>query len=122
MSLLDSGPHTVTIFVEETVTDFRGNVVKRPSTTGVVVTDCWMQPVASTRGAFAALKVAEGQNVAVAYKLICKGSKTPVGWWSRVEWTDNTGRVRKFSILGGPQARDFSVSTDHVGCTLQEMR
>jgi len=122
MSLLDTGPHTVTIFVEEESTDFRGNVVMRPSTTGVVVTGCWMQPVASTRGAFAALKVTDGQNVSVAYKLICKGSKTPVGWWSRVEWTDNLGNLRKFAVLGGPQARDFTVSTDHVGCTLQEMR
>lgn len=120
MALVDKGPHTVTVFLEETSTDFRGNIVKRPSTTGVVVKDCWMQPVASTRGAFAALKVADGQNVAVAYKFIAR--KAPLGWWSRVEWRDEDGILRKFSVLGGPLRRPFSSAVSHITCTLQEMR
>lgn len=127
MSLIRNGPHTVTIFLEEEGTDFRGNVIRRPSTTGVTVSGCWMQTVASTRGAFAARSVAEGgdpgQDVSVAYKLICAPAKVPLGWWSRVEWQDPvTGVLRKFAVLGGPQARDFSPSTDHLSCTLQEMR
>lgn len=120
MSLVANGPHTVTVYLEETVTDFEGNVVKRPSTTGVVVTGCFIQPVASARGAFAALKVAGGQDVLVAYKLIAKYA--PVGWWSRVVWVDDDGNTRKFSILGGPQARYFSPMSGHVSCTLQEER
>lgn len=123
MSLLDRGPHTVLIHLEEESTDWRGNIVLRPKENSpVTVTNCWMQPVASTRGAFAALKVDSGQNVSVAYKLIAKGSKLPVGWWSRVEWTDNLGVTHKFSMLGGPLRRDYSKAVDHISCTLAEMR
>ena len=123
MSLVTNGPHTVTVFLEEETEDFRGNIVKKPSDVGVVVTRCWMQTLASTRGAFAALKVSDGQNVSVAFKLICAPAKAPVGWWSRVEWQDpTTGALRKFAVLGGPQPRAFTKATDHLSCTLQEMR
>lgn len=123
MALTSTGPHTVTVFVEETTTDFRGNEVKRPSTVGKKITGCWMQPLASTRGAFAARTVDTGQNVAVAFKLMCAPAQAPVGWWSRVEWFDPvTKTLRKFAILGGPMPRAFSGATDHLSCTLQEMR
>lgn len=120
MSLVANGPHTVTVYLEELVEDFQGNPVRRPSSTGVVVTGCFMQPVASARGAFAAVKVAGGQDVLVAYKLIARDA--PVGWWSRVEWVDDDGELRKFSILGGPQKRSFTGLTKHVSVTLQEER
>ncbi|HEY9417880.1 MAG TPA: hypothetical protein VIQ30_24235 [Pseudonocardia sp.] len=120
MSLLSNGPHTVKVYLEETVTDFHGNLIRRPSATPVTVTGCFMQPVASARGAFAALKVSDGQQVLVAYKLIARNA--PVGWWSRVEWVDEDGVLRKFSVLGGPQRRTFSGLTGHVSCTLREER
>lgn len=123
MSLVRNGKHVVTVFVEEETQDFRGNVVKGPSKTGVKITGCMMQPLASTRGAFAALKVSDGQNVAVAFKLLCAPAKAPVGWWVRVEWQDPiTGLLRKFAVLGGPMPRDFSHATNHLSITLQEMR
>jgi hypothetical protein len=123
VALTRNGPHTVKIFIEEETTDHRGNIVKQPSATGVIVTGCWMQPLASTRGAFAALKVDAGQNVSVAFKLILSPSQAPLGWWSRVEWHDPiTETLRKFAVLGGPMPRRFSRATDHLSCTLQEMR
>lgn len=121
MSLVENGPHTVKVFLEREFTDHRGNIVREPDETNpVTVRGCWMQPVASTRGAFAALKVDVGQNVSVAYKLIARNA--PVGWWSRVEWTDDDGVLRKFAVLGGPLARQFTSLSRHVSCTLQEMR
>jgi hypothetical protein len=120
MSLLEQGPHTVTVFLEEIVKDFEGNNVRRPSDTGVVVENVFMQPVASARGAFGATKVDGGQHVLAAYKLICK--EAPVGWWSRVEWVDGQGNLRKFGILGGPLRREFSEATRHISVTLREER
>lgn len=121
MSLLDNGPHVVTVYLEKQTTDHRGSVVREPDEANpVTVSGCFMQPVASTRGAFAALKVDVGQNVSVAYKLIARNA--PLGWWSRVEWVDEAGLKRKFAVLGGPQVRNNSGMTRHVSCTLQEMR
>lgn len=123
MSLVRNGKHVVTVFTEEEIEDFRGNVVKQPSNKPFVITGCMMQPLASTRGAFAALRVSDGQNVAVAYKLFCAPVSVPIEWWVRVEWTDpRTKRLRKFAVLGGPMPRDFSSPTDHMSITLQEMR
>lgn len=126
MSLVRNGPHTVDIFVQETVEDFRGNIVERASETKVTISGCFVQPVASARGAFAALKVSgDGQDVLVAYKLLFDPSilaTTPLDWWSKVEWIDEYGVLRRFSCLGGPQPRNFSSMTRHVSVTLQEER
>lgn len=119
MSLLD-GPHTVTVYPEETVTDHRGNVEKRPSKNGVKVRGR-MQPLSSARGAFAARSVEEGQDVLVAYKFFTRTA--PVGWFSRLDWFDpDTGTVRKFVVLGGPQNRKYSPSSGHISVTLSEER
>ena len=122
MSLLDKGPHTVRVYLEEVSTDWRGNVIRRPKADSpVTVTGCWMQPIASTRGAFAALKVNEGQDVSVAFKLIAR--RAPVGWWSRVEWDDPiTGTTRRFAVLGGPLERAHTAATRHISVTLTEER
>ena len=120
MSLTDSGPHTVVVFLQEEITDHRGNIVQRPSSTGVTVRGCWMQPLAAARGADAAVDVEQGQRVSAACRLIARNA--PVGWWSRVEWIDGLGQLRKFAPLGGPLPRDFSAGTTHITCTLSEMR
>lgn len=123
MSLLDNGPHAVDIYLEEETTDFRGNPVRQPSKTAVRWSGVWMQTLASTRGAFAARKVDQGQDVSVAFRLIGRASTAPVGWWSRIEWNDPVTRARrKFAVLGGPQPRDFSAATDHLTVTLTEIR
>lgn len=121
MSLVSHGPHTVKVYLEEEATDWRGNVVRRPrADSPVTVRGCFLQPVASTRGAFAALKVNEGQRVDQSYKLIARNA--PVGWWSRVEWVDEAGVLRKFAVLGGPLVRRYNTLIDHMSVTLQEER
>lgn len=115
MSLLDNGPHTIKVWVEEEVTDSRGNTVRRPSETPVTVTGCLMFPVASTRGAFPAIDVRQGQRVDAAYRLMAR--EAPLGWWSRVEWNG-----APMTVLGGPLVHKSSDGTRHVSATLQEER
>lgn len=116
MALIDTGPHTVTVYLEEETTDERGNLVRRPKAGGpVTVTGCLMAPVASTRGAFPARDIKEGQRATVAYKLIARNA--PVGWWSRVVW-----KGRTFTPLSGPLVREYSPSVRHISVTLQEER
>lgn len=124
MAIFTNGPHTVTVFLEEKVTDSRGNDVRRPSTTGVEVAGCMMHPVASTRGAFSAIDVRQGQKVDASWKLVC-AADVPLGWWSRVRWTTAGGApepVMEFTVLSGPLRRNITATTAHVSCTLQEAR
>lgn len=82
--LLDFGPHTVKVYPEVEVMDSRGNPVKRPSDVPVIITGCLMQPLASTRGAFAAIDVTQGQRVDAAWRFMAR--QAPLGWWSRLEF------------------------------------
>jgi hypothetical protein len=116
--MLDQGPHTVTIYLEETTTDSYGNAVKRPSTTGVRVTGCLVQPLSSSRGAFPALSVTQGQRVDSAYRFSARSA--PLGWWSRVIWHHPDGRDRSLTVLGGPLKYAASPETTHVSATLHE--
>lgn len=119
MSLIDNGPHTVRVYPEERVQDSRGNEVRRPSATPVVITGCLMAPIASTRGAFPAIDVRQGQRVDAAYRFMARSA--PLGWWSRVEWDTPDGTVT-MTILGGPLVHRSSDGTTHVSATLQEER
>lgn len=119
MSLLDNGPHTVRVYPEERTQDSRGNAIRRPSATPVVITGCIMQPIASTRGAFPAIDVRQGQRVDAAYRLLARSA--PLGWWSRVEWDSPNGTIT-LTILGGPLLHQSSDGTTHVSATLQEER
>lgn len=119
MSLIDNGPHTVRVYPEERVQDSRGNEVRRPSLTPVVVTGCIMQPISSTRGAFPATDVRQGQRVDAAYRLMARAA--PLGWWSRVEWVTPNGTI-PMTVLGGPLVHRASDGTTHVSATLQEDR
>lgn len=121
MSLLDTGPHEVDVWVEEEYTDPRGNLVRRPKAGNPVrVRRCWMQPIASTRGAFPALSVKFGQEITASHKLVCRNA--PVGWWSRVRWVDDAGVTHHFSVLGGPLTHQSSRVTRHLTVTLREER
>jgi hypothetical protein len=115
---LDNGPHTVTIYLEERVTDTYGNEVKRPSTTAVTVTGCIVSPLSSSRGAFPALSVTQGQRVDNAYRFMARDA--PLGWWSRVIWHHPDGRDRSMTVLGGPLKYATSPETTHVSATLHE--
>ncbi len=121
--MLGHGPHTVTVFPEEEVTDSRGNKVRRPAAVGVVVTGVYMHPISSSRGAFPAIDVREGQRVDASWKLVARDA--PLGWWSRVEWTAAGGApvpLLTLTVLGGPLLRRSSPTTRHVSATLQEER
>jgi hypothetical protein len=124
VSIFNSGPHTVTVFLEEEVTDSRGNATRRASTTGVTVTGCLVHPVASTRGAFPAIDVRQGQRVDASWKIVCNVD-VPLGWWSKVRWTRAGGcpeDVLEFTVLSGPLRRKVTAATSHITCTLQEIR
>lgn len=120
MSLLDGGPHTVTVYLEEQVTDWRSDVVEKSSATAVVVSGCFMQPVSSSKGGFGAGDIGEGQRVDVTHRLIAKSA--PVGAWSAVEWVDESGNTRRFIPLGAPLVRSYSGTTAHVTANLREER
>lgn len=113
--LLDHGPHTVKVWMEEEVTDSRGNKVRRPAAEPVTVTGCLVHPVASTRGAFPAIDVRFGQRVDAAWRLHARNA--PVGWWSKVEFD---GKI--MTVLGGPLNHTSSETTRHISCTLVEER
>jgi hypothetical protein len=115
---LDHGPHWVTIYLEETIIDSYGNVVKRPSATAVEVRNCLVQPLASTRGAFPALNISQGQRVDNAYRFFAR--EAPLDWWSRVIWHHPDGRDRSLTLLGGPLLYEASPETRHVFATLHE--
>lgn len=115
MSLLDHGPHTVKIWVEEEVLDSRGNAVRRPAADPITVTGCLVAPLASTRGAFPAINVAQGQRVDAAWRLHLRDA--PLGWWSKVEFE---GKI--MNVLGGPLHHTASDTTSHIVCTLVEDR
>jgi hypothetical protein len=120
MSLIDDGPHTVTVYLQEEDTDWRGDVVDRPSSTAVVVSGCLMQPVLSSKGGFGAADIGEGQRINMQYRLIARSA--PVGPWSAVEWVDPDGNTRRFTPVGDPLVRNYSVVTRHVTANLREER
>jgi len=114
-ALIDRGPHTVKIWMEEEVTDSRGNIIRRPAAEPVTVTGCLVHPIASTRGAFPAIDVRQGQRVDAAWRLHARDA--PLGWWSRVEFD---GKV--MTVLGGPLVYGASPATHHISATLVEER
>jgi hypothetical protein len=114
--LLDRGPHTVKVWIEEEALDSRGNTIRRPTADSpVTVTGCLVHPVASTRGAFPAIDVRQGQRVDAAWRLHARNA--PVGWWSKVEFEGRT-----MTVLGGPLVFGASEATRHISCTLIEER
>lgn len=120
--MLDNPPHTVTVFPEEEFTDSRGNAARRPAETGVVVR-CYMHPISSSRGAFPAVDVRQGQRVDAAWKLVARDA--PLGWWSRVVWPASGGSPVDglvLTVLGGPLLRRSSAQTRHISATLMEER
>ena len=113
--ILDFGPHTVTIYPEVEVEDSRGNPIKRPATEGIVVTGCLVTPIASTRGAFPAVDVRQGQRIDAAYRFFARDA--PLGWWSYLDW-----QGVRMVLLGGPLRYRNSDGTHHISATLREER
>lgn len=121
--LLDHGPHTVTVFMEEESEDSRGNKIRRPATTGVIVEGCLMIPVSSSRGAFPAIDVRQGQRVDASWRFMAR--EAPLGWWSRIDWYRAGGApvdLLRLTVLGGPLEHGVSGTSRHISATLQEER
>jgi hypothetical protein len=123
VSLLDNGPHTVTVYLEEEYEDSRGNLLRRPSAVGVTAAGVLMMPVSASRGAIPAIDLTQGQRVDASWRLIARSA--PVGWWSRVEWASSGGApvpLLRLVVLGGPLIRAASAATTHVTVTMREER
>lgn len=112
--ILDSGPHTVTVYPEETTTDSYGNALRRPSRVGVTVTGCQVTPLSSARGAFSSYDLGEGQQVDRYWQI--RARNAPIGDWSRVEWNG-----LRLVPLGSPLKHSIG-GVEHVACSLQEER
>lgn len=110
--ILDRGPHTVTIYPEETVTDSYGNEVKRPAPQGVIVSGCQLTPQLITRGRSSDLGMRDGQEVQSTMQF--RARTAPLGPWSRLEW-----QGRRFVPLAAP-IENVIGGVRHVACTLQE--
>lgn len=104
MTLLDHGPHTVTVYPQEPYTDSYGNQTHRPAETGVVVTGCTVTPVTSSRDPLSDRRLLGGIRLLARY--------APLGPWARVEWD---GRSYAVEVVHRHTA---SAATSHTVATL----
>lgn len=121
--LLDYGPHTVSLFMEEEVEDSRGNMVRRPMANPVIITGCIVIPVSSSRGAFPAIDVRQGQRVDATWRFMARTA--PLGWWSRIEWYRSGGApedLLRLTVLGGPLRHGVTGTSGHLSASLREER
>lgn len=106
MSILDAGPHAVTVYPEILAYDRNDNPVKQPAKTGTVVTGCTITPLGTSRGQRDASAHAD-------YRIAARTA--PIGPWSRIEW-----QGRNFFILDGPHRFNASPETMHVSAVIRE--
>ncbi|MCK2237711.1 MULTISPECIES: hypothetical protein [unclassified Crossiella] len=107
MSVLDSGPETVTVYPAVEVVDEYGQAVRVPDLTRpVTVTDVHLHPVASAESADL------GQVATARYRLIARAA--PVGPWARVDW-----RGRSYDVVGEPATWHAPDHLAHVSALIQ---
>jgi hypothetical protein len=116
-ALLDRGPHTVTIYLEEVTTDTYGNPVRRASDVGVLVTGCLLTPLASDRDAVTQTSSEAGQREDRTWRF--RAREAPLEPWGRVVWHDGVVE-RRMTVLSGPLRYSYSAATAHVAATLHE--
>lgn len=111
MSLLSRGTETVTVYPEETTTDRDGNVITRPSATGVVARAV-VQPIT--------MLGSQTEHQDVGFDVTSKYRVRLVGWQggllgaqSQIEWQD-----KRYSIDGEPRQYNGSPRTRHVDYTM----
>lgn len=101
MSLLDKASQQIMVFLEEPWTDEDGNVLTRPSTTGVPATAELQVSAASGTSARRAEQDNEGFESETNYRLRLPRSSTLVlGQQSRIEWPVGSGNY--WAIVGEP--------------------
>jgi hypothetical protein len=110
MSLLDKGNETVTLYVEEVVTDSDGNTITRPSGDGVeLVVNIQALPQSGT-SARRAENAEEGFLTEQTYRLrfLRNAEVVPVGSQARIEWRD-----QYWAIFGDEDYYNGSRRTRH---------
>lgn len=100
--------HEATVYTEETVTDSRGDVVTRPSATGVEV-KCYISP-RSTR--------ADRDGSSSPIWSFMSPPDVPLGRWSKVAALGREFAVTSWPRLAGPAGSGVR----HVECELVEQR
>lgn len=105
MSLLNHGPHTVTVYPEERFTDSRGNARDRPSQTGIEIRGCLMKPISSARDPLSDRRVDGGYHFSAR--------SAPLGPWASVRF-----QGRLFTIEAGPLVHNASPATRRITATL----
>jgi hypothetical protein len=103
--ILESPPHTIILFVEETVTDSYGNPLRRPSSTSVEVR-CLVMPVASQ------VRERADQRPPRRYKVLVRDA--PLTLFSRVIVNNVSHSVE--SVIG----RHDSPTTRHIEAVIRE--
>lgn len=106
MSLISNGRETALVYPDTPQTDWRGNQVTRPSTSGTKV-KCRMQPVRT--------RVEERQERVRRRWTMITTLDAPIGPWSAVEWDGRT-----LDVVHQPARFNESLATAHVAATLQE--
>jgi len=112
VSLLDKGRETVTVYPEETYTDPDGNILRRPRTTGTVVTNAVVQLLAqSGTSQRRAEQDNEGQETEEMYRLRLPRSYSGplLGAHGRVVW-----RGLSWSVIGKERRFNGSSRTNHI--------
>lgn len=105
MSLLECPPHTITVFVEETVTDSYNNPLRRPSNVSVEVR-CLVTPLSSQSAARPAERPPRRYKVTVR--------DAPLTLFARVVYNDRSCSVE--SVIN----HHDSETTRHVEAVLRE--
>lgn len=106
MSLLDSGPDVITVYVEATGTDEYGNTVKSPNLAVPVTVRGRWQP--STFDEAATL----GQEQDTVYRFISRDF--PAGPYGRVDFDGDS-----WDVLGAPKRHRGSNATRHYTAYLK---
>jgi hypothetical protein len=107
MALLDDGPHTATVYLEEYVTDSYGNPTTGQTSTTSQVVRCRMQPINSARDPGSDRRLGGVE----AWRFSARAA--PLGKWSRVEWRGHT-----YHVNSGPFRHDETATTIRVTATL----
>lgn len=117
MSLLDRGRETVTVYPEEVYTDPDGNVLRRPSATGITVPNAVVQLLAqSGTSSRRAEQDNEGLETEEVYRLRLPRSYTGpvIGAHGRVVWRGLT-----WAVIGKERRYNGSSRTGHIDYTIR---
>lgn len=105
MVLLDSPPHTIEVFPQESLVDSYGNAIDRPSMQSVIVR-CFVSRPRSTID-----NEQVGRRMTNTYHVI--GRTAPIGPWSRVIYSNESYSVENL------QFNNASEGTSHFSCTIR---